>query len=80
MFMQIVQTPPSRGVQIINNDHLSYIDDTDPIQAINTSMMQTPPISGLRFHLSNIVVHVSYQLCAKTCESIEDYTTTVRFV
>ena len=69
--MQIVQTPPSRGVQIIK-DHLSYIDDTDPTQAINTWMMHTPSISELRFPLSNTVVHVSYQVCAKTCESIED--------
>ena len=70
--MQIVQTPPSRGVQIIK-DHLSYIDDTEATQSINTSMMHTPSTSVLRFSLRNTVVHVSYQVYAKTmsCQSVE---------
>ena len=41
--MQIVQTPPGRGVHIIK-DH-TYIDDADPTQAMNTWEIQIPSIS-----------------------------------
>ena len=54
MFVQIVQTPSSRGVQIINKEYLSYIDDTDPTQAINTSMMHTYAVTPPGFHATQI--------------------------
>ena len=63
--MQFVHTSLGRGVQIIKSH--TCIDDTDPVIFLLSATLSFEQYS------------YQYLLCAKTCENIEDETTTLRF-